>query len=102
MAGLEARPLGPSVDRLARVKPAFVVVSADYAERADPGTGAHALYAGLEDRGLGYRRVFDHRFDAPYLLLRTEDLLDRPGAFVRSNLGKVNPRIRIYQREAAP
>jgi hypothetical protein len=102
MAGLEARPLGPSVDRLEKVKPRFVVTSADYAERSDPGTGAFALYAGLDDGSLGYRRVFDHRYEAPFLLLRTEDLLDRPGALVRSNIGKVNPRIRIYERETAP
>jgi hypothetical protein len=102
MAGLEARPLGPAVDRLEKVKPRFVVTNADYAERADPSTGPHAFYEGLDDGSLGYHRAFDHRYDAPFLLLRTEDLLDRPGALVRSNIGKVNPRIRIYERETAP
>jgi 4-amino-4-deoxy-L-arabinose transferase-like glycosyltransferase len=99
MAGLEARPLGPAVARLERVRPAFVVVSADYAERADPGSAEHALYAGLESGALGYVRVFARRFERPGLLLRTEDLLDRPGALVRSNIGKVNPEIRIYARQ---
>jgi hypothetical protein len=76
-----------------------VVVSADYAERADPGSAEHALYAGLESGALGYVRVFARRFERPGLLLRTEDLLDRPGALVRSNIGKVNPEIRIYARQ---
>jgi Dolichyl-phosphate-mannose-protein mannosyltransferase len=98
MDGLDARPLGPSVARLQKVQPRFVVVNADYTERAEPGTGEHDLYAGLESGGLGYRRVFAIRFDSAWLLLRTQDLLDRPGAVVRSNIGKVNPEIRIYER----
>jgi 4-amino-4-deoxy-L-arabinose transferase-like glycosyltransferase len=98
MEGLEARPLGPSLARLEKVKPRFLVVNADYAERADPGTGEHELYSGLESGGFGYEHTFAHRFDSPWLLLRTQDLLDRPGAFVRSNIGKVNPEIRIYER----
>jgi hypothetical protein len=98
MDGLEARPLGPSVARLQKIQPRFVVVNADYAERADPGTGEHDLYTQLENGNLGYRRVFADRFDSPWLLLHTQDLLDRPGALVRSNIGKVNPEIRIYER----
>lgn len=98
MDGLDARPLGPAVARLQKIQPRFVVVNADYAERADPGTAEHDLYAGLERGDLGYRRVFAHRFDASWLLLRTQDLLDRPGALVRSNIGKVNPEIRVYER----
>ena len=101
MDGLEARPLGPSVARLRKVEPPFVVVNADYTERADPGSGEHELYTGLESGILGYRLAFAHRYDAPWLLLRTEDLLDRPGALVRSNIGKVNPEIRVYEREVA-
>jgi hypothetical protein len=96
---LEARPLGPSVARLQKIQPQFVVVNADYAERADPGTGEHDLYTGLESGSLGYKRAFAQRYDAPWLLLRTRDLLDRPGAYVRSNIGKVNPEIRIYESE---
>lgn len=98
MNGIEARPLGPSAARLRKIRPRFVVVNADYAERADPGTGEHDLYAQLESGDLGYRRVFAHRFDPAWLLLRTQDLLDRPGALVRSNIGKVNPETRIYER----
>jgi Dolichyl-phosphate-mannose-protein mannosyltransferase len=101
MEGLYARPLGPSVARVQKVQPRFVVVSADYAERADPGTAEHDLYSRLENGELGYRRVFAYRFDSPWLLLKTQDLLDRPGALVRSNLGKVNPEIRIYERDEA-
>ncbi len=102
MDGLDARPLGPAVARLQKVQPRFVVVNADYAERADPGTAEHELYAGLDRGDLGYRRVFAHRFDAPWLLLRTQDLLDRPGALVRSNIGKVNPEIRVYESQDHP
>jgi Dolichyl-phosphate-mannose-protein mannosyltransferase len=102
MDGLEARPLGPSVARLQRIQPRFVVVNADYTERADPGTGEHELYAGLESGSLGYRRVFAHRFDSPWLLLRTQGLLDRPGDLVRSNIGKINPEIRVYEAQNRP
>jgi hypothetical protein len=102
MDGLEARPLGPSVARLQRVQPRVVVVNADYTERADPGTGEHDLYTGLESGALGYRRVFAQRYDAPWMLLRTQDLVDRPGALVRSNIGKINPEIRVYMSPESP
>jgi hypothetical protein len=99
--GLNARTLGPSPDRLQKVAPEYVVTNADYAGRAEDGGAEQALYNGLEAGTLGYRRVWAHRFRAPYMMIRSEDLADRPGQPLRSNLDKVNPEIRIYQRESA-
>jgi 4-amino-4-deoxy-L-arabinose transferase-like glycosyltransferase len=96
---LNARTLGPSPDRLARVAPQYVVTNADYGGRAEDGGAEQALYQGLEAGTLGYRRVWTYRFRAPYMMIRSEDLADRPGQPLRSNLDKVNPEIRIYERE---
>jgi hypothetical protein len=95
-----ARTLGPSPDRLARVAPQYVVTNADYAERAEEGGAEQTLYRGLEAGTLGYRQVWSYRYRSPYMMIRSEDLADRPGQPLRSNLDKVNPEIRIYQRES--
>ncbi len=100
--GLNARTVGPSTDRLEKVAPEFVVTNADYAERADEGGAEQALYQGLEAGTLGYQRVWSHRFRSSYMMIRSEDLADRPGQPLRSNLDKVNPEIHIYRREIAP
>lgn len=97
---LDARTLGPSPDRLEKVAPDYVVTNADYAERAEDGGAEQALYKGLEAGTLGYRRVWSYRYRSPYMMIRSEDLADRPGQPLRSNLDKVNPEIRIYQRES--
>jgi 4-amino-4-deoxy-L-arabinose transferase-like glycosyltransferase len=97
--GINVRTLGPSTDRLEKVAPDIVVTNADYAERAEDGGAEQALYKGLEAGNLGYRRVWAYRFRAPYMMIRSEYLADRPGQPLRSNLDKVNPEIRIYERE---
>jgi Dolichyl-phosphate-mannose-protein mannosyltransferase len=99
--GLNARSVGPAQARLEKVAPEIVVTNADYAERADEGGDEQALYRGLEAGTLGYKRVWSHRFHSPYMMIRSEDLADRPGQPLRSNLDKVNPEIRIYRRETA-
>ena len=100
--GLNARTVGPAIARLEEVAPDFVVTNADYGERADEGSEEQAFYRGLEDGTLGYRKAWSYRFRSPWLLIRSEDLADRPGQPLRSNLDKVNPEIRIYKKESGP
>jgi 4-amino-4-deoxy-L-arabinose transferase-like glycosyltransferase len=97
--GLRVRPVGPAVARLVAVGPDLVVVNADFAARADDGSAEQRLYRGLEDGTLGYREAWHHRYHAPWPLLDTAALVERTGReALRSNLGKVNPEIRIYRR----
>jgi len=98
--GLNGRPIGPAIARLERLQPEFVVVNADYAARADEGSGERALYLGLESGTLGYREAWRHRQPGRGLPLDTADLVERTGREpLRSNLGKVNPEIRVYLRD---
>ncbi len=100
--GLNARTIGPARARLEKVAPDLVVTNADYAERADEGSEEQAFYRGLEAGSLGYRKAWSYRYRSPYMMIRSEDLADRPGQPLRSNLDKVNPEIRIYRRESGP
>jgi 4-amino-4-deoxy-L-arabinose transferase-like glycosyltransferase len=99
--GLRARPVGPAVARLEAVRPDLVVVNADYGARADEGTAEQRLYLGLDHGTLGYREAWRYRYHAPWPFLDTATLVERTGHEpLRSNLGKVNPEIRIYRRES--
>jgi len=95
--GLHWRRLGPAAVRLAQVNPDVVVVNADYARRADEGTGERAFYTALDDGSLGYRVALRQRTD-PRTLLDTDALRrDGPGR-IWSNLDKVDPEIVVYRR----
>jgi hypothetical protein len=97
--GLHWRRLGPAAIRLAQVNPDVVVVNADYARRADEGTGERAFYTALDDGSLGYRVALRQRTD-PLTLLDTDALRrDGPGR-IWSNLDKVDPEIVVYRRTA--
>jgi hypothetical protein len=97
--GLHWRRLGPAAVRLAQVNPDVVVVNADYARRADEGTGERAFYTALDDGSLGYRVALRQRTD-PRTLLDTDALRrDGPGR-IWSNLDKVDPEIVVYRRTA--
>lgn len=97
--GLNVRRLGPSAARLQAVRPDVVVVNADYAARAEEGSGERAFHEALEDGSLGYRRAYAHRSAPPTPFLDVDRLRgDGPGR-IWSNLDKVNPEIRIYRRE---
>jgi hypothetical protein len=97
--GLHWRRLGPAAVRLAQVNPDVVVVNADYARRADEGTGERAFYTALDDGSLGYRVALRQRTD-PRTLLDTDALRrDGPG-HIWSNLDKVDPEIVVYRRTA--
>jgi 4-amino-4-deoxy-L-arabinose transferase-like glycosyltransferase len=97
--GLRWRRLGPAASRLAQVSPDVVVVNADYARRADEGTGERAFYTALDDGSLGYQVALRQRTN-PRVLLDTEALRrDGPGR-LWSNLDKVDPEIVVYRRAA--
>ncbi len=97
--GLSWRRLGPAAGRLAQVRPDLVVVNADYAGRADPGSGERAFYDGLADGSLGYAPVFRRRA-RPLSLIDTAALQREGPGRIWSNLDKVDPEIVIYRRTA--
>ncbi|HEV7502981.1 MAG TPA: hypothetical protein VGQ33_23345, partial [Vicinamibacteria bacterium] len=97
--GLHWRRLGPSVVRLAQVRPDVVVVNADYARRADDGTGEKAFYAALADGSLGYEVALRRRTD-PATLIDTAGLRRDGPDHIWSNLDKADPEIVVYRRTA--
>ena len=98
--GLHWRPLGPSVARVVQVRPDYVVVNADYAARADPGTGERELYDALFAGRLGYRLAHRERTPPGWSLIDAAALgRDEPGR-IFSNLDKVNPEICVFVRAA--
>jgi len=96
--GLRSRRLGPSLERLGQVRPDVVVVNADYARRADPGTGERAFYDALDAGALGYTTALRLRSDSRWCLLETDALRREGRGHIWSNLDKVDPEIRVYQR----
>ena len=52
----------------------------------------------LERGQLPYRLALEHRWQAPAFLPFDPAALDRPGSRVVSNLAKVNPLLRVYER----
>jgi hypothetical protein len=95
--GLHWRRLGPAASRLAQVAPEVVVVNADYARRADEGSGERAFYAGLEDGSLGYAAALRLR-SSPRVLLDMDALRREDRGRIWSNLDKVDPEIVVYRR----
>ena len=95
--GLRWHRLGPSLRRLAEMKPDFVVVNADYARRADPGTGERQLYDALDSGSAGYALEFSHRRRPPSVL-RDEDWSPERPLPILTNLDKIDPEIRVYRR----
>ncbi len=99
--GLNWRRLGPAASRLAQVQPDVVVVNADYARRADEGTGERAFYSALDDGSLGYQVALRHRTD-PRVLLDLAALRRDGRDRIWSNLDKVDPEIVVYRRSVIP
>jgi hypothetical protein len=99
LEGLRWRRLGPSEGRLAQVRPDVVVVNADHAARAEPGTADRALYDGLAGGRLGYRLAHRQDADAGWALIDPGAL--RAAGTNASNLDKVSPTILVYRRAAA-
>ncbi|HUG54451.1 MAG TPA: glycosyltransferase family 39 protein [Vicinamibacteria bacterium] len=97
--GLRWRRLGPSAARLAQVRPDLVVINADYAQRAEEGTGERSFYRDLETGALGYAPAVRRRGEAQSWLLDTRPLrADGPGR-IWSNIEKASPDIVVYRRE---
>jgi 4-amino-4-deoxy-L-arabinose transferase-like glycosyltransferase len=99
--GLNWRRLGPAASRLAQVHPDVVVVNADYARRADEGTGERAFYSALDAGSLGYQVALRHR-TGPRVFLDTDALRREGRDRIWSNLDKVDPEIVVYRRAPAP
>jgi 4-amino-4-deoxy-L-arabinose transferase-like glycosyltransferase len=99
--GLHWRRLGPAASRLVQVHPDVVVVNADYARRADEGTGERAFYAALADGSLGYEVALRQR-SRPRLLLDMEALRAEGPGRIWSNLDKADPEIVVYRRAGSP
>jgi hypothetical protein len=98
--GLRWRSLGPAVARVVQVRPDYVVLNADYAARADPGTGERELYDALFAGSLGYRLVLRERTPRGWSFIDPEALgRDGPDR-IFSNLDKVNPEICVFARES--
>jgi hypothetical protein len=96
LEGLRWRRLGPSVARLAEVHPDYVMVNADYAARADPGTGERALYDALFAGRLGYRLALRERTPPGWSLIDPAALGREGPDRIFSNLDKVDPEICIF------
>jgi Dolichyl-phosphate-mannose-protein mannosyltransferase len=98
LEGLRWRRLGPSVARLVQVRPDYVLLNADYAARADPGTGERELYDALFAGRLGYRLALRERTPPGWSLIDPAALgRDEPGR-IFSNLDKVDPEICVFLR----
>ena len=94
-----------TADDLAALKPALLVTNWHFSLRARNNPSAWAFYEALEDGRLGYRRALRVR-SAPWTLLGWIDRLSFGGRFASedltpfSNLPKIDPEIRVYERTA--
>ncbi len=105
LAPYQAVEMPATAGTLAALKPAIFVTNWQFALRARHNPAAWAFYEALEDGRLGYRRVLRVR-SAPWTLLGWIDRLTFGGRFASeeltpfSNLPKIDPEIRVYQRTA--
>jgi 4-amino-4-deoxy-L-arabinose transferase-like glycosyltransferase len=83
----------PSAAALIRLRPDFVVLNAEYAERPEDAA-AREFYAALARGEGGWRRVFDYQHRAPAPLDLRWWISGREGY---TNLAKVNPRVIVYE-----
>jgi hypothetical protein len=102
MAGLTWKQRTELIRSVEHYAPAYVVVNADYAARAeDPH--ARELYARLADGELGYTLALRQRSPVPWPYRIDERLRARARAgSVYSNLEKLDPEIRVYRRRSVP
>lgn len=97
------RAAGPDVEELERSEARFLLVNPSWSRRAEAGSAERAFVERLERGQLPYRLALEHRWPPPRWLPFDPADLDRPGTRVVSNLAKVNPLVRVYERlEAAP
>ena len=92
-----------TADHLAALKPAVFVTNWQFSLRSRNSPSAWAFYGALEDGRLGYRRVLRVR-SAPWTLLGSMNRLSFGGRLGSeeldpfSNLPKIDPEIRVYER----
>lgn len=98
--GLQWRRLGPSPERLRRVRPDFVVVNGDFARRASAGGSDAELYAALAAGSAGYRLALAQPPSSTLPFLDVATFRSDDERRVHSNLDKVGPEILVYAREA--
>ncbi len=92
------RVVGPDVEELERAQPRFVIVNPAWSRRAETGSALRGFLERLERGQLPYRLALEHRWQPPAWLPFDPAALDRPGSRVVSNLAKVNPLLRVYER----
>lgn len=94
---------GPDVEELERAGARFVLVNPAWSRRAEAGSAERAFVERLERGQLPYRLALEQRWRPPAWLPFDPADLDRPGSRVASNLARVNPLLRVYERlEPAP
>jgi hypothetical protein len=93
--GFRARWINAKTSRVLRFNPDYVVINADYADRAMDGSEAQMFYSSLRAGELGYCRVYQNRGVPPFDVLGLEAI--RSGS-VSSNLKYVNPLMQVYRR----
>lgn len=97
------RVAGPDVEELERAEARFLLVNPAWSRRAEAGSAERAFLDRLERGQLPYRLALEHRWRPPFPLPFDPADLDQPGSRVVSNLARVNPWLRVYERlEAAP
>lgn len=90
-----------STDDLARDRPEYFILDADYARAEPPTSDIGRMVAGLESGALGYRRVLRDRQRAPWAWLpgAHPDLTGpRLDAHIYSTLHHINPTIEVFKR----
>jgi hypothetical protein len=92
------RVAGPDVEELERSEARFLLVNPAWSRRAEEGGAERAFVLRLERGQLPYRLALEHRWQPPRLLPFDPADLDQPGSRVDSNLSKVNPLVRVYER----
>ena len=81
------------------MRPRFVVTNPAYEARFQPASPEAAFVAGLQDGSLGYRLALDHRQPPALAAFFDAAAWERAGR-VNTNLARIDPRIRVYERAA--
>jgi hypothetical protein len=87
-----------SVDDLAAVQPAFVVVNADQMTGLPPDHSMRTLHDALLAGRSGYALRLSYRAPALPWPGQHPDLTDRPRTLELSSLGLINPRLEVFER----
>lgn len=89
-------PMQPHPDELARLRPDYVVVNAEYFQRFGPGRPERELYDGLVAGSSGYRLAVRYKASVRWAPLAREAAMRGSGEDPRTNLDKVNPQMEVF------